>query len=390
MKRHTTGLAPLAAGLALLASGPAIAQGVPIPERDEAWLISAQGTATRSAHEPSTEYFMPGGSAGLGVYHSLSPYIQLGGRLSGIVVPADEAPPQGIESSGDLALGAFSGMMRVRPLADPWEQSRAGGLYIEAGGGPALVGDELSGAVDVGLGWNFSVSDVVALGPNLRYMQAFESDDRFVGDDPRIWMAGLEIALLGEVDPPVQPPADDERIDVHVTVNMPETERSTAMAYVDRDADRVDDRFDHCPEDKETFNRVDDHDGCPDTGAITLGDTDSDTVVIDEAVFFPFDEATLTEEGRAALLDVAAAYHQAEEPWDALILRGHTDTRGDAAYNAELSQARVDAVRTALVKMGLPERSIFTEAYGENAPLSDGETAMAHHLNRRVEFVIDR
>lgn len=381
MKLRIKGFAPLVGGLALLVSLPALAD-----DNDEAWLINAQGTATRSAHMPSTEYFMPGGSAGLGVYHSLSPYIQLGGRLSGMVVPADDAPRPGIESNGDLAMGALSGMMRVRPLADPFETSRADGLYIEAGGGPALVGEQVSGAVDVGIGWNFAVEDAVAIGPNLRYMQAFEADDRFVGEDPRIWMAGLEIALLGEVDAPPRPVPDDA-IDVQVTVNLPEQD-AQAVAWVDADGDQVADRFDHCPTKAEIFNHVDDHDGCPDSGRIVL--SDADTVVVDEAVFFEFDRSDLTEEGRKALLDVATAYHNADEPWDALILRGYADSRGDAEYNAELSQARVQAVRGALVEMGLPERMIFTEAYGESMPLSEEGTAMAHRLNRRVEFVIDR
>ncbi len=378
MKLRIKGFAPLAAGLALIVSGPALAD-------DEAWLINAQGTATRSAHLPSTEYFQPGGSAGVGVYHSLSPYIQLGGRVSGLLVPADDDPGADIQSEGDLAVGALSGMMRIRPLADPWEDSRANGLYIEAGGGPALVGSEVSGAVDVGVGWNFAVEDAVALGPNIRYMQAFEADDRFVGEDPRIWMAGIEVSLLGEVDSPARPEPDDG-IDVRVTVNVPE--QTSAVAWRDADGDEVADRFDHCPTRAEVFNRVDDHDGCPDSGEITLAD--ADTVVVDEAVFFPFDEATLTEEGRAALLDVATAYHQSEKKWDALILRGYADTRGEAGYNAELSQERVTTVRDALVEMGLPERMIFTEAYGERAPLSEEGTAMAHRLNRRVEFVIDR
>lgn len=383
MKLRTHGFAPLVSGLALLVSLPALADDV---DTDEAWLINAQGTATRSAHLPSTEYFVPGGSAGLGVYHSLSPYIQLGGRLSGLIIPADDTPPSDLESRGDLAMGALSGMMRVRPLADPWETSRADGLYIEAGGGPALVGSEVSGAVDVGVGWNFAVEDAVSIGPNVRYMQAFEADDRFVGEDPRIWMAGLEVALLGEVDAPDRPQPDDD-IDVRVTVNVPE-QKTVAYTYTDADGDEVADRFDACPTRKEVFNRVDDHDGCPDSGRIVL--SDSDTVVVDEAVFFEFDEADLTEEGRAALLEVATAYHNADEPWDALILRGYADTRGDAEYNAELSQARVEAVRGALVEAGLPERMIFTEAYGESMPLSMEGTAMAHRLNRRVEFVIDR
>lgn len=396
-RRIIKGFAPLAAGIALILGAPTGASAQEEVDVDEAWLLNAQGTATRSAHEPSTEYFMPGGSAALGLYRSLSPYVQLGGRVSGLIVPADEAPPSDITHSGDLTMGTFTGMIRVRPFADPFEEMRSGGLYIEAGGGPALVGDdftgdpEVTGAVDVGLGWNFPVEDAFSIGPNLRYMQAFEADDRFVGEDPRIWMAGLEFAFLGDVNPPMRPVAQSPDTNINVTVSLPEGQQQSRQVarYRDADWDRVADRYDQCPEHAEVFNSVNDHDGCPDTAEIALGE-EEDTVVIDEAVFFPYDKATLTDEGLAALRDIAASYHDADARWDALILRGHADTRGDAAYNARLSQNRVNAVKSALVKMGLPERMIFTEAYGESAPLAEGGTAMAHHLNRRVEFVISR
>ena len=52
MKLRIKGFAPLVAGLALIVSSPARAD-------DEARLIDAQGTATRSAQLPPTEYVQP-------------------------------------------------------------------------------------------------------------------------------------------------------------------------------------------------------------------------------------------------------------------------------------------------------------------------------------------
>lgn len=375
MKTLFDHITPLAAGL-ILTAAPALAQA------DETWLLNAQGTATRSAHVPSIEYFQPGAAAGLGVYRSLTPHFQVGGRLSGLLVPEDE-PAAGFEHEGDLAVGAMTAMMRVRPLADPFEESRDTGLYIEAGGGPALVGTEVSGAVDVGLGWNFEVADAVAFGPNVRYLQAFESDDRFVGEDARVWMAGLEMSFLGDVAPPVRPVAEAGP-DIQVTVNVPERD---AQRFADTDGDRVSDRWDHCPMDRETFNRVDDHDGCPDQGEVDLTDN---RLVIDEAVFFAYDDASLTEEGRATLLEVATAYHDAERPWRTLILKGHADRQGPAGYNAELSLARAETVEGALTDMGVPADIIQIEAYGEYDPQVRSEKPLARNLNRRVEFVVLR
>lgn len=372
MRSHLT-TAAAAAGLLALA----------IPQTshaDETWLLNAQGAATRTTHVPSVEYFQPGGSAGFGVYRSLTPHIQLGGRVSGMMIPEDVPNPE-LESSGDLAIGAMTGMMRIRPMADPFESSRGTGLYIEAGGGPALVGSEVTGAVDVGLGWNFAVADTVALGPNLRYLQAIETDDRFVSEDPRVWMAGIEMSLLGDVNPPVRPVVDNSP-DVNVVVNMPQR-----RGPIDTDNDRVADRFDHCPMDKEVFNQVDDHDGCPDKEEVAF---DDDSLVIDEAVFFGFDQNELTDRGRATLLDVATTYHNAETPWSTLIVRGHADRRGGDDYNVELSWQRATAVKDALTQMGVPEDIIVLEAYGESAPQVEAPNKMARHLNRRVEFVVKR
>src|SRR5260370_20321241 len=56
-----------------------------------------------------------------------------------------------------------------------------------------------------------------------------------------------------------------------------------------------------------------------------------------------------------------------------LILHGHADPRGSAAYNQALSERRVARVKTFLVEQGVPADHIDTQGLGEEQPLSAAE-----------------
>jgi outer membrane protein OmpA-like peptidoglycan-associated protein len=102
-------------------------------------------------------------------------------------------------------------------------------------------------------------------------------------------------------------------------------------------------------------------------------------------VEFPFDSATVPlGEAASILADVAALVE--EEPDTAVLLTGYASPIGDAAYNLELSEARVEAVRDALVELGVPQPLIRTRSLGERnteVPAGEGERSPA---NRRVEI----
>ena len=69
-------------------------------------------------------------------------------------------------------------------------------------------------------------------------------------------------------------------------------------------------------------------------------------------VFFGFDEAVLTAEGRDIVAQAAEAYRTSGSA--TVEVGGHTDTVGTEAYNLELSQRRADAVEAELVRLGVP------------------------------------
>jgi len=69
-------------------------------------------------------------------------------------------------------------------------------------------------------------------------------------------------------------------------------------------------------------------------------------------------------------------------------VQGHTDERGDDAYNLDLSERRAAAVMAYLTSHGVDAKRLQAEGYGETQPKDRRHTEQAWALNRRVEFII--
>lgn len=65
-------------------------------------------------------------------------------------------------------------------------------------------------------------------------------------------------------------------------------------------------------------------------------------------------------------------------------IAGHTDDRGSAAHNRQLSRLRAKAVRQYLIDAGIAPASIIATGYGESRPIADNETEDGRSRNRRV------
>jgi len=68
-----------------------------------------------------------------------------------------------------------------------------------------------------------------------------------------------------------------------------------------------------------------------------------------------------------------------------VILEGHADARGPAAYNEDLSRRRAETVREALQDRGIT-LDVATRAEGARAPLIKGTSEHDYAYNRRVEL----
>jgi len=71
-----------------------------------------------------------------------------------------------------------------------------------------------------------------------------------------------------------------------------------------------------------------------------------------------------------------------------VLIEGFTDSTGSEATNQRLSERRSEAVRMALINMGVSPGRITTRGYGEAYPVAGNDSASGRQLNRRVEIIL--
>ncbi len=77
------------------------------------------------------------------------------------------------------------------------------------------------------------------------------------------------------------------------------------------------------------------------------------------------------------------------DPFISALVEGHTDDRGDPAYNLQLSQERADAVAGYVTQRGIDESRIEAVGRGEAEPIDNSETDEGRAKNRRVEITLE-
>jgi OmpA-OmpF porin, OOP family len=152
----------------------------------------------------------------------------------------------------------------------------------------------------------------------------------------------------------------------------------------DNDKDRILDKDDKCPNEPETYNGFEDEDGCPDRGRVVVTDT---SIEILDMVYFEYDKAIIKKESYP-ILDAVAATLQGNPSIQLIEIQGHTDERGDDAYNLDLSDRRAHSVREYLIGKGVDENRLTAQGYGETQPLDRAHNEKAWAKNRRVAFLI--
>lgn len=69
---------------------------------------------------------------------------------------------------------------------------------------------------------------------------------------------------------------------------------------------------------------------------------------------------------------------------------GHTDNTGSATINDQLSKDRAEALKEALIRLGIAENRITTEGKGSRQPIDTNDTEEGRAHNRRVEIHIQQ
>ncbi len=103
-----------------------------------------------------------------------------------------------------------------------------------------------------------------------------------------------------------------------------------------------------------------------------------------EKILFKTSSARINSQSNILLQNLAAAL--AECPAYGVEVGGHTDKRGKAAFNLNLSKQRASSVKAKLINLGVSNTRVRAVGYGETRPLADGNSASDYAQNRRIEI----
>jgi peptidoglycan-associated lipoprotein len=106
--------------------------------------------------------------------------------------------------------------------------------------------------------------------------------------------------------------------------------------------------------------------------------------VLEQIVFFDYDESTIRADAQEALAAKVPLLRQ--HPSVRMRIEGHADERGSVEYNLALGMRRANAVRDYLTGFGLDASRFETFSFGEDRPMAQGSGESAWSQNRRAEF----
>ncbi|MFN9209917.1 MAG: peptidoglycan-associated lipoprotein Pal [Betaproteobacteria bacterium] len=121
------------------------------------------------------------------------------------------------------------------------------------------------------------------------------------------------------------------------------------------------------------------------TGSSTRGDDPTTGLLARRSIYFEFDQFTVQEQYKP-LLEAHAKYLGANRA-RRIAIEGNTDERGSREYNLALGQKRAEAVKRALLLLGVTEVQFETVSFGEEKPRAQGSTEEALAENRRADIV---
>lgn len=105
-----------------------------------------------------------------------------------------------------------------------------------------------------------------------------------------------------------------------------------------------------------------------------------------QGILFDTGKSEVKPESTPTLAQIAATLK--EHPELAVEIQGHTDTVGKPDANLKLSQARAEAVKTALTgEYGVSAGQLTAKGYGDTRPAADNATPEGRATNRRVELL---
>ncbi|WP_244196109.1 OmpA family protein [Paraburkholderia susongensis] len=109
-------------------------------------------------------------------------------------------------------------------------------------------------------------------------------------------------------------------------------------------------------------------------------------------VLFDFDKASIQPSAEPTLQDILRLVKSI--PAGTIVIEGHTDSKGSAAYNRDLSFRRANAVAEWLTAHGAEKSRLSVKGLGDSRPVAPNvlkngaDNPDGRRQNRRVEFVL--
>lgn len=173
----------------------------------------------------------------------------------------------------------------------------------------------------------------------------------------------------------------------------------------DRDGDGIMDSEDACPDqkgtramkgcpDRDNDGIIDSEDKCPDQAGPRSNKGCPEMKVeekkrletIGKSIQFDYGKATIKKESYGILDEVVNLMKT--YPAYSCDINGHTDSRGEDAFNMTLSDKRAKACFDYLTSHGIEASRLTSKGYGETKPIATNVNEAGRKMNRRVEFIM--
>ncbi len=135
------------------------------------------------------------------------------------------------------------------------------------------------------------------------------------------------------------------------------------------------------------------------SGDALVSIADNGNIVINEGLVFEYDSFQVKSSGKELLSKLADAFEvvlddqSVRDSIDAISIQGHTDERGTAEYNRDLSSKRAASVVNYMLQANGQLESKYgryfaASGYSEFRPIDIGKSEAAYQKNRRIEISV--
>jgi outer membrane protein OmpA-like peptidoglycan-associated protein len=188
-------------------------------------------------------------------------------------------------------------------------------------------------------------------------------------------------------------------------VDVPGTAKYNGCPVPDTDSDGINDEEDRCPQEAGTAKYSgcpipdtdgdgvnDEEDKCPNTpgkpannGCPEIKQEVVKKIAVAAKSIYYMSGKDIIQKVSYPKLDVVVKVLKADAALQ-ISIEGHTDNKGNPAFNLKLSAKRAEAVKKYLVKKGIAESRIAAQGFGDAKPIATNVTPAGRAKNRRVEL----